>query len=90
MLITQKLSEIQETFNNLHDREQLTKTLTQLLRSLQKLELRQDAVLIQIEIGEKFSRNPKSAFLSRIPQRILRSNSLLEQRDWSNLESMLN
>ena len=39
MLITQKLSEIQETFNNLHDREQLTKTLTQLLRSLQKLEL---------------------------------------------------
>ena len=90
MLITQKLSEIQETFNNLHDREQLTKTLTQLLRSLQKLELRHDAVLIQIEIGEKFSRNPKSAFLSRIPQRILRSNSLLEQRDWSNLESMLN
>jgi hypothetical protein len=62
----------------------------QLGRSLQTLGLRHDAVLIQIEIGEEFSRNPKPAFLLRIPQRILQSNSLLEQRDWGKLESMLN
>ena len=89
MLMTQKLNDVQATFNNLHDREQLTRVLMQLSRSLQTLGLRHDAVLIQIEIGEEFSRNPKLAFLSRIPQRILQSNSLLEQRDWGKLESML-
>ena len=90
MLMTQKLLDAQGTLDSFVNREKLATDIARLNSSLGKMQQRYDQALTQIEIADKFSRNAKSEFLSKIPVFIEQAKLLVNQREWVELDEKLN
>jgi hypothetical protein len=90
MLMTQKLLDAQGTHDSFVNREKLATDIARLNLSLGKMQQRYDQASIQIEIADKFSRNAKSEFLSKIPVFIEQAKLLVNQGKWVELDEKLN
>ena len=90
MLMTQKLHDAQGTLDSFFNRAELGRVVATLNLSLGRMQQRYDQALTQIEIGDKFSRNARSEFLSKIPVFIEQAKLLVNQREWVDLEVTLN
>jgi len=90
MLMTQKLLDAQGTLDSFVNREKLATDIARLNLSLGRMQQRYDQALTQIEIADKFSRNAKSEFLSKIPVFIEQAKLLVNQREWVELDEKLN
>ena len=90
MLMTQKLLDAQGTLDSFVNREKLATDIARLNLSLGRMQQRYDQALTQIEIADKFSRNARSEFLSKIPVFIEQAKLLVNQREWVDLDVTLN
>ena len=90
MLMTQKLHDAQGTLDNFFNREQLAGDLGRLNTTLGKMQQRYEQALTQIEIADKFSKNARSEFLSKIPEFIEEAKLLVNQRKWVEIDLTLN
>ena len=90
MLMTQKLHDAQGTLDSFFNRAELGRVVATLNVTLGRMQQRYDQALTQIEIANKFSRNAKSEFLSKIPVFIEQAKLLVNQREWVDLDVTLN
>ena len=90
MLMTQKLHDAQGTLDSFFNRAELGRVVATLNVTLGRMQQRYDQALTQIEIANKFSRNARSEFLSKIPVFIEQAKLFVNQREWVDLDVTLN
>ena len=90
MLMTQKLHDARGTLDSFFNREELGRVVAKLNVTLARMQQRYDQAQTQVEIADKFSRNARSEFLSKIPVFIEQAKLLSNQREWVDLDVTLN
>ena len=90
MLMPQKLHDARGTLDSFFNREELGRVVAKLNVTLARMQQRYDQAQTQVEIADKFSRNARSEFLSKIPVFIEQAKLLSNQREWVDLDVTLN
>jgi hypothetical protein len=88
--MTQKLHDARGTLDSFFNREELGRVVAKLNVTLARMQQRYDQAQTQVEIADKFSRNARSEFLSKIPVFIEQAKLLSNQREWVDLDVTLN